>query len=288
LGRDSRRLRDDADMGMPSTAPGPLLGSSSEQSLADTAPHDGNIVVPIREGLSENRIVGLFESAPGSAVPNISIPITTPMLSWGRGNENTHIYGDRTEARVPKCAIKILLHKDGFDALKDRDRQPWLRARPDEGAYAFYACTKATSGIFVNGHRLPSHDSRRPDSLALHWVRLHTGDELVVWGDPSDAKPDTRLRFSAFWGASAGDREGDPAPVQGALARRLDEICLRAERRSRAEEEYRAKMEAAFGEHVMRERFVERERGRSREFEEARRAAAEVLSLVGRSTTGRR
>lgn len=283
LGRDSRRLRDDAELDMPSTAPGPPPGSSSEDSLPDTAPYDGNIVVPISEDPSQSRVVGLFESAPGSAVPDVSIPITTPMLSWGRGNENTHVYGDRTEARVPKCALKTLLYKDGFDASRDRDRQPWLRARPDEAAFAFYACTKATSGIFVNGHRLPSHDSRRPDAPALHWVRLHTGDELVVWGDPSDGKPDTRLRFSAFWGASAGERDADPAPVQASLARRLDEICLRAERRSRAEGAYRAAMDAAVGEHALRERFVERERARSREFEGVRRGAVEVLALVGRS-----
>lgn len=289
LRRESRKLGEDADIGMPSTAPGPLPAASSEDSIPDTAPQDGNIVVPIREDPSQNRIVGLFESAPGSAVPGISIPVSKPMLSWGRGAENTHIYADRTEARVPKYAFKILLYKDGFDASKDRNPQPWLRSRvdADEDAYAFYVCTKATNGIFVNGHRLQSHESKKPSSAAHYWMRLHTGDELVVWGDPSDAKPETSLRFSAFWGGSAADRTEEPAPVQSSLARRLDEICLRAERRLRSEEEYRARMDAAVSEHTLREKFVERERARSREFEQLRRDAVEVLSILRRSPAAR-
>lgn len=290
LGRgSSRRLREDADMEMPSTAPGPPPGSSSDDSIPDTAPQDGNIVVPIRDDPSQSRIIGLFESTPDSAVQDISIPISRPMVSWGRGPENTHIYGDRAESRVPKYAFKILLYKDGFDASKNRNMQPWLRPRADadEESFAFYVCTKATSGIFVNGHRLQSHEPRQPGTPAQFWMRLYTGDELVVWGDPSDPKPETRLRFSAFWGASAGERAEEPALVQGALARRLDDICLRAERRLRSDEDYRARMDAAVAEHALRERFVGRERGRSREFEEVRRKAVEILGLIRRSPVER-
>lgn len=287
--RDSGRLGEVTDLEIPSTAPVPLPASSSDDSIPDTAPQDGNIVVPIREGPSQNRIVGLLESSPGSAIPNISIPISRPMLSWGRGVENTHVYEDRAEARVPKYAFKILLYKDGFDASKDRNPQPWLRSTTgaDEDAYAFYVCTKATSGIFVNGHRLPSHEPKRPSSPAHYWMRLHTSDELVVWGDPSEPKPETRLRFNAFWGGSAADRTEEPAPVPSGLARRLDEVCLRAERRSRSEEEYRAAMNTAVSEHGLREKFVERERAMSREFEEVRRDAVEMLSMLRRSPAGR-
>lgn len=286
IGRDSRRLKSDAGAEIPSTAPVRVPSSSDEDSIPDTAPHDGNIIVPIREDPSQSRIVALFESAPESAVQSISIPVASPILSWGRGGDNTHVYGERSEARVPKCAFKALLYKEGYDASKDRDRQPWLRPRADEADFAFYLCTKATSGIWVNGRRLLSHDSRRPSSPAHHWVKLHTGDDLVVWGDPTDDGPKTRVVFKAFWGASAEERGEPPVAVHAGLARRLDEVCLRAERRIRSEGEYKTRMEEAVGEHAVRERFVGLERGRSREFEGVRRGAVEVLSLarsVGRA-----
>ncbi|SPN96743.1 related to protein kinase RAD53 [Cephalotrichum gorgonifer] len=307
--REPRRFRDDMDMDIPSTAQLPLAPSSDEDedSIPDTAPQDNNIIVPIREeDPSQSRIVGLFESAPGSAIPDISIPLTGPILSWGRGAENTHVYETRTEARVPKYAFKTLLYKEGFDASKDRNPRPWLRAQhqhqhrgfgrsvgsgggsgDDEEEAAFYICTKATNGVWVNDYRLISHDSRKPSSPAHHWIKLHTGDEIVVWGDPSDAKPKTRVVFRSFWGASAAERTSPTAAVHAGLARRLDEICVRAERRSRSEAEYKASMDAAVRDHALRERFVERERGRSRVFEGVRREAMDVLALLRRSPAGR-
>lgn len=284
LRRDSRRLRDEM-MDIPSTAPpcGPECGDDSD-SIPDTLPTEG-IIVPVPEDPARNRLVGLLESAPDSAVTNISIPIADSVLSWGRGLENTHMYEPKTEVRVPKFAFKILLYKEGFDAARDRHPRPWLRNQQDEESFAFYISTKATNGIWINNQRLLSHDAKRPSSPAHHWMRLYNGDEIIVWGSLDAEK--TKIIFRCFWGGSEADRSLSaddallpPRPVDAELARRLDEICLKAERRSRSEKQYLQRMDVASREHALREKFVEWERERSAEFEEKRREAVRFVTAA--------
>lgn len=280
LRRDSRKLRDGlADI--PSTAP-PSVAEFSDglDSIPDTLPTEG-IIVPLQDDPNHNRVVGLIESAPDSAVTNVSLPIADSMMSWGRGPENTHMYEPKTEVRVPKCAFKILLYKEGFDAARDRHPHPWLRAQQDDESFAFYICTKATNGIWVNNHHLLSHDAKKPASPAHHWMRLYNGDQIIVWGSLDADK--TKVTFRCFWGASAADRpesEQVPRPVHAGLARRLDEICLKAERRSRSDNMYRQQMDIAVREHSLRERYVESERARSAQFEKKRQMAVAFVNAA--------
>ncbi|CAI4217009.1 unnamed protein product [Parascedosporium putredinis] len=186
--------------------------SDGLDSIPDTLPTEG-IIVPLQDDPNHNRVVGLIESAPDSAVTNVSLPIADSMMSWGRGPENTHMYEPKTEVRVPKCAFKILLYKEGFDAARDRHPHPWLRAQQDDESFAFYICTKATNGIWVNNQHLLSHDAKKPASPAHHWMRLYNGDQIIVWGSLDADK--TKVTFRCFWGASEADRpesEQVPAP----------------------------------------------------------------------------
>ncbi|CAI4216415.1 unnamed protein product [Parascedosporium putredinis] len=262
LRRDSRKLRDGiADI--PSTAP-PSMAEFSDglDSIPDTLPTEG-IIVPLQDDPNHNRVVGLIESAPDSAVTNVSLPIADSMMSWGRGPENTHMYEPKTEVRVPKCAFKILLYKEGFDAARDRHPHPWLRAQQDDESFAFYICTKATNGIWVNNQHLLSHDAKKPASPAHHWMRLYNGDQIIVWGS-----------------LDADKTKVTPRPVHAGLARRLDEICLKAERRSRSDNMYRQQMDMAVREHSLRERYVESERARSAQFEKKRQMAVAFVNAA--------
>ncbi|PKS06563.1 hypothetical protein jhhlp_007311 [Lomentospora prolificans] len=279
LRRDSRKLRDVADI--PSTAPPNVLDFGDEfDSIPDTLPTEG-IIVPVQGDPNRNRVIGLLESAPDSAVTDVSLPIADSMLSWGRGPENTHMYEPKTEVRVPKYAFKILLFKEGFDAARDRHPHPWLRPQQDERSFAFYICTKATNGIWINNEHLLSHDSKKPSSPAHHWMRLYNGDEIIVWGSLDADK--TKITFRCFWGGSEADRpqsDDPPRPVHAGLARRLDDICLKAERRSRADNIYRQQMDIAVRDHALREKYVEWERARSADFEEKRREAVRFVAAA--------
>ncbi|KAJ4295716.1 Protein kinase protein rad53 [Collariella sp. IMI 366227] len=165
--RKGSRDRDGERGLVPSTAdqdalPTPLTHSFHEYDFIPRPP----VVLPI---LSDpgRPVVACLESAPGSAVPGISVRITESMVSWGRAIENTRSYHQKAEGRVPKCAFKILLYKPNYDPVKNF--RPWNRApEPDESSFLFYISTKASMGIRVNN--TPSSDDPKTPPPSRHWL----------------------------------------------------------------------------------------------------------------------
>ncbi|OIW35483.1 hypothetical protein CONLIGDRAFT_566140 [Coniochaeta ligniaria NRRL 30616] len=285
----------------PTAGPDPPLDDDNIPDTLVPSHHTTTTVPPLPNPPGGKRIVASLESTPSSVIQGISLHLTESLLSWGRKAENTRIYEDAREIKIPKHAFKILLWKPGFDAA--RDFRPWnqrLRGPGGEeeaaAGFHFYISTKSTRGIFVNSVLLPSCESRNPGSPSRNWMRLHDGDVVVVWtGDPS-AKPaplKTELLFRCAWGGSARprgavvkDETTPPAPavpalVDEATARKLDELCARAEKRVKASDEHDFKIAEAEIDRNERAEDIGAERERSRVFEARRVEAWRALKARG-------
>lgn len=285
--RHDDRMIDD-NMEFPPTAP-PL----DQEHIPDTLPPDTGIVVPVPENSMVPRMVGIVESHPDSSVKGISFSITDSLVSFGRGLENTDVFHLKTESRVPKFAMKILLWKDGdgYDPSKDSSKvpHPWLRNDPeDPDLYSFYISTKATSGIHINGYILGSKDVKNPGSPSQCWTKIYNGDSLVIWGHPN-AQEKTKVTFRCFWGGSSRARGEDKrlelAPP--ALAQRLDIACQRTEKRIRETREAKRKRSAAQEDLTERGLYhLRRERERTQSFEAKRQEA--ITYLLSKQAQGSR
>ncbi|KAL2122549.1 hypothetical protein VTJ04DRAFT_3004 [Mycothermus thermophilus] len=265
---------------IPSTAKAP--NNSVPATPPDTDSEPPSSMVPLQSDPGRP-VVAYLQSAPYSKLPeDLCIAITESMVSWGRANENTRPYPDKEDQMVPKTAFKILLWKPNYDPVKNF--RPWNRpAEPDEDQFLFYISTKATAGIHINGVHLPSDDPKNSASPCRYWMPLYDGDHVSVWQTP-DQSVVAGFIFRCGWGGSAHSRRSlgksrRPELVPSAIAARLDEICGRAERKMRGQSEHDLKLEEANHDAEERARFVDRERLRSREFEQRRLEACRKLGV---------
>ncbi|PNP53935.1 hypothetical protein THARTR1_05622 [Trichoderma harzianum] len=272
---------EDVVMDFPPTAVQP------DEDAEPFIPDSQNLVVPVQKE-TQARAIGLIEPDKSSCIQGISCPMTDSLVSFGRGLENTIVYEERTDTRVPKYAFKILLWKEGYDPAKDTTKTPppWARdSTPDKDSYFCWISSKATNGIHINGHALPSSDVKNPAAASVHWARLYAGDTLLVWGTP-DAKLQTKLVFRCFWGGSARPRPDQHKLglefADASLAEKLDAACLRTEKRIRdvGEKlaEKRSRINDAKAEDRERVRRIDFERERSHAFEQNRLEAIELLA----------
>ncbi|POR31976.1 Serine/threonine-protein kinase RAD53 [Tolypocladium paradoxum] len=279
LKRDDRRMADDT-MDIPSTAAPVEAEPEHLTQLPDT-----QIVVPVQHDFASNRAIAVVESHPESCIQGVSFPVTDSLASFGRGVENTEAFKDKLEPRIPKYAFKVMLWKEGYDPSKDptKTTHPWLRdSSSDDESYDFWISTKATLGIKINGYTLASSDAKNPSGPSQYWARVNDGDTVIVWGG-QDPRNQTKMIFRCFWGGSSWPR---PQNKQGlelaspALAQKLDTACYRTEKRIREAAEKRRRGDALKAEHEERVRLVERERERSRMFENRRQEAIEYLATT--------
>lgn len=279
LKRDDRRMADDA-MDIPSTAAPIETEPENPTQLPDT-----QIVVPVQHDFASNRAIAVVESHPESCIQGVSFPVTDSLASFGRGVENTETFKDRLEPRIPKYAFKVMLWKEGYDPSKDpaKTTHPWVRdSSSDDDSYEFWISTKATLGIKINGYNLASSDAKNPTGPSQYWARVNDGDTIMVWGG-QDPRNQTKLIFRCFWGGSSRPHPEDKPGLElasPALAQKLDTACYRTEKRIREAAEKRRKGDALKAEHEERVRLVERERERSRMFENRRQEAVEYLAAM--------
>ncbi|KAK1826150.1 hypothetical protein QBC39DRAFT_269694 [Podospora conica] len=275
-GRPSRQGSEDSGV-LPPTLANDLEGLEDMPNTQDQNPGARPQIDP-----ADKRAVAVLQSAPGSAVTDMSVLVTEAMASWGRALENTRSYAVKSEAKVPKYAFKILLWKPDYDPAKNL--RPWNRG-PDraEHQYHFYISTKASNGIHVNGQYLPSVNCRTPTSPCTYWIRLHDGDSVVVWqlrGQAHDGGEKAELTFRCNWGGSAIPRPHGTttAFADEATAARLDELCTRVEKKVRSQLEQDVKLEEAYHDFNGRMRTIDLEREQSRAFEAKRHEAVRVMA----------
>lgn len=274
------RLYEDMAGFPPTAAP----GDSSQ--MPDTCPPDSNIVVPVQHDLASNRLLALIETHPSSCIPGIDFAIVDSLASFGRGLDNTEVFPDGHQPRVPKYAFKIMLWREGYDPSKSSSRaadqqQPWCRRGSADEASSFYfwISTKATLGIRINGCSLPSSDPKNPSSPSQHWAKIYDGDAIMIWG--GQGSDQTSVVFRCVWGGSSSPRTPERSQLELAspqTAARLDFVCQKTERRIKEGAEKKRKTDEARAQWMERKRLVERERERSRVFERKRLQAVAVLN----------
>ncbi|KFY67715.1 hypothetical protein V496_01451 [Pseudogymnoascus sp. VKM F-4515 (FW-2607)] len=148
-----------------------------------------NDVVP-----SPHRILAKLVGTRDSALPNLTLNITSLLTTWGRGYDNKLRHADSVDVRVPKYALKLALWQPG---VKPSSGPPTDK----DNTHAFYISTKAKRGIKVNGIEVPSYDCRAPQtSPSKYWGKLQHGDLVDVWTRDSNPRDYLRFRFDCFWG----------------------------------------------------------------------------------------
>lgn len=260
-------------------APRPISVTTSigdDESMPDTLPPDYSAFMPAQADPPLNRFVAALDSEEGSVISGISILISQAMVSWGRAADNTHIYTPRTESKVPKYGLKVMLWKEGYEPYKNF--RPW-NSPPSDG-YSFYISTKATHGIQVNRTVLQSYDPKNPRGPSQNWIKLHDGDSVIFWrfGD-DDEVAKAKLTFRCIWGGSARPRTSQAELVSPEIAECLDASCRKAEERIGKLAEYDSRLQEADSDATERQRNIERERLRSQNFESKRLEACRVMAM---------
>lgn len=278
---------DDVNMDFPATGPTAADAAADKLDIPDSAR-----VVPVQEVDGESGAIALIVSDDTSCVRDITCLMTDTFVSFGRGLENTAVYENNMNSKVPKYAFKVMLWKEGFDPSSDPSKTllPWKQtlAAEDEKSYHLWISTKASIGIRVNGQMLDSSDPKRPFGPSKNWTKLYNQDELFVWGD---SNKQTTLRVTCLWGGSVSERKDKRLELATPkLAKELDAACLRTEKRiqdaSNKRAEKRQKIKDVETEDKERRLRIEFERERSFFFEQKRLEAIELLApKPGLSTT---
>ncbi|KAM0512648.1 hypothetical protein ACHAPE_008673 [Trichoderma viride] len=268
---------EDVNMDFPATGPTADGAATDEADIPDSAR-----VVPVQLD-GEPGALALITSDDTSCVRDITCLMADTFVSFGRGLENTAVYGDKFDSRVPKYAFKIMLWKQGYDPSSDPAKTPlpWTQdLTGDKKSYHLWISTKASVGIRINGQMLDSSDPKKPFGPSKNWTKLYEKDELLIWGDSNEQ---TKLKVRCLWGGSCSERKDkylELAPPK--LARELDAACLRTEKRiqdaSNKRAEKRQKINDVESEDKERRLRTEFERERSLFFERKRLEAIELLA----------
>jgi serine/threonine protein kinase len=126
------------------------------------------------------RRLGKLTATPNSFAPGLTLMIDQSRTSWGRLPENTLVYENGRDTRVPKIAFIIFWWSSSGDtqaSVKELSQQGKDWTTLDNLHVGIFTC--ATSGISVNGKHLRQKDEK---GRALYGF-LHSGDVIQVYHD---------------------------------------------------------------------------------------------------------
>ncbi|KAI9730165.1 MAG: hypothetical protein M1818_008259 [Claussenomyces sp. TS43310] len=226
--RDERRMSDmlGKEGGPPFVGP---RGDLSTDLNALGAKNEATLKVPSNSPSfrAPLPILAKLSSTADSAVQSPTLNIVEPIISWGRGQQNTNVYADKADVKVPKYAFKLVLWNPHMDTSRSYKEQLDLN---------FWMSTKATNGISINNVHLPSHEPASHDRESLHWAQLRHGDLITIWRN--DKKPDdlVQFRFECKYSSSQIIRAYGPNHLKvlapGPEQQRLDAFCLQLEKQN--------------------------------------------------------
>lgn len=129
------------------------------------------------------------------------IELNAARTSWGRSPENTIVFPDKSDTRVPKLGLWIFFQGSGMDKLPEGADFTNL-----PGLYTGIR-THASRGVRINGVQMTENIHGKG-----HYGRLHTGDRIEVWAASRNGSS-AGLTYIAeiFYGEGATPR-GDDAP----------------------------------------------------------------------------
>ncbi|KAH8820375.1 kinase-like protein [Xylogone sp. PMI_703] len=242
--RDDRNLDEAAvNLGERATSANPTTTNMptvrrGNSEIPDSASQASTII----DFLPPKKILAKMVPTQNSCLSMPTLNITEAITSWGRGGSNTAKYGNSMEVKVPKYAFKIFLFKPGFymtsEGTEASYSEPWNNRDSNDQDFAFYISTKASVGIYVNGLKLTSYNSRQPEDISKYWGELRHGDLITVWIHDKDDRQFVRFRFECFWGQSREIRQpGEPFKVleEGEILNELEQVALAREAALRKE-----------------------------------------------------
>lgn len=124
------------------------------------------------------RRLGKLIATPDSFVPSLVLNIDQSKTSWGRLANNTIVYENSRDTRIPKTAFIIFWYSSGGQSIETVEElsqkgKDWTSLQNLE--VGIWTC--ATHGISINGKHLKQKDDR---GRAL-FGHLHTGDIIQVY-----------------------------------------------------------------------------------------------------------
>lgn len=146
---------------------------------------------------SQRRLYGRLVPTSDSFSQTV-IELNAARTSWGRSPENTIIYSDKNDTRVPKRGLWVFFHAPGIDKLPagaDFTNLP--------GLYCGIR-THARGGVRINGVQLMEGENCRNN-----YGRLHTGDRIEVWAASRAEKPGLTYIAEIYCGEGATARADD-------------------------------------------------------------------------------
>jgi serine/threonine protein kinase len=143
------------------------------------------------------RRLGKLTSTADSINPNLVMSVDQPRTSFGRLAENTLVWENKMDSRIPKKAFTIWWESDVAGEVESyaEEGKDWSNL---EGLHVGIF-TSASGGIYVNGIKLQTKDPQG----RFCYGRLHTGDIVQVYEKLNEC-----LRFKCvfFYGAGKEPR----------------------------------------------------------------------------------
>jgi hypothetical protein len=147
---------------------------------------------PYRACTISSEPLGWLIATPESFL-DLTLPIVGSATSWGRNTNNTIVYTDKDDTRIPKTAFVLHLYLDA----------------PAEGKSASLKaaiCTYATYGISVND----KHLKRLDENGDRIYGDLRTGDIISIYHSPLKEEV---LKFQCVFDRKVVGRERDFEPI---------------------------------------------------------------------------
>ena len=148
-------------------------------------------------------MLGKLISTPQSLLA-LTIQLNQRENSWGRGGNNTIIFPNGQDTRVPKYAFDILFWRSGLPALIEQG-VAWTEVANVTAVIR----SRASRPISVNG--VPLINRQQTGDMA--YGRLYSGDVLTIWEDKDSAK-EISLVCEFYLGASGGPRPKHRKPFE--------------------------------------------------------------------------
>lgn len=150
------------------------------------------------------RRLGKLIATPDSFAPGLTINIDRSKTSWGRLPNNTLVYENSRDTRVPKTAFVIFWYSpvgQNANTVEELSQQGKDWTSLDQLNVGIWTC--ATHGISINGRHLKQKDEK---GRAL-FGHLHSGDIVQVY---HDARGTECLKFKCEFYLGSGR---EPRPV---------------------------------------------------------------------------
>jgi serine/threonine protein kinase len=126
---------------------------------------------------------------------SVYLPLNNRMENWGRARNNTLVYSDINDDRIPKRAFCLVYHTIGIEAVEaaggDWTSMPDLRV---------FIKSFSNHGIWVNGVHLTPNNARGEEILGY----VHSGDIITIFQDKSSSGDESNRENNNFSEESLG------------------------------------------------------------------------------------